>query len=95
MPLSATSSPCVATARAVGDKRNLLSEPARSVLCVGKTPQVSEVLTVPPGGRADREDGGVDLVGAGGSNPVRAGARRPFRFARGISEGERPPTSRM
>jgi hypothetical protein len=31
----------------------------------------------------------------GGSNPVRAGARRPTRFARGISEGERPSTSRM
>ena len=35
--------------------------------------------------RANHEDRGVDLAGAGGSNPVRAGARR----------GERPSTLRM
>ena len=45
--------------------------------------------------QANREDRRVDLVGAGGSNPVRAGARRPSRSARGIFEGERPSTSRM
>ena len=45
--------------------------------------------------RVNHEDRDVDLVGAGGSKPVRAGARRPFRFAQGISEGERPSTSRM
>jgi hypothetical protein len=45
--------------------------------------------------QANRKDRGIDLVGAGGSNPVRAGARRPFRFAQGIFEGERPSTLRM
>jgi hypothetical protein len=45
--------------------------------------------------RANHEDSGVDVVGAGGSNPVRAGARCPSRSARGVSEGERPSTLRM
>jgi hypothetical protein len=45
--------------------------------------------------RAIHEDWVVDLVGAGVRTPFGPAARRPFRFAQGIFEGEWPSTLRM
>jgi hypothetical protein len=45
--------------------------------------------------RANRKDGGADLVGVGARTPFGPAPRRPFRFAQGIFEGERPSTLRM
>ena len=75
-------------------ERSPLPIPLRSAIGAGEILAEKELSSRFPL-RANHEDRDVDLVGAGGSNPVRAGARRPFRFAQGISEGERPSTSRM